>query len=173
MREVPLYLAVEDSTVAFVFLELLFHDCRDSPGYGCESCRGTSPIRNSALFGCGCVSYRGTSLIRNSAPLGPYSRTWPRALGGVATSVRRIARSLSSFSSFCSTIAGTPPAANCVRTSSTISLRRVACREKLLFDCLRCTIWEYSCPGLPPQPAACAPDPPSPSAELPAKETVI
>ena len=31
--------------------------------------------------------YRGTSLIRNSAPLGPYSRTMPRALwwsmGGV------------------------------------------------------------------------------------------
>ena len=25
-------------------------------------------------------SYRGTSLIRNSAPLGPYSRTMPRAL---------------------------------------------------------------------------------------------
>jgi len=24
--------------------------------------------------------YRGTSLIRNSAPLGPYSRTMPRAL---------------------------------------------------------------------------------------------
>ena len=26
--------------------------------------------------------YRGTSLIRNSAPLGPYSRTMPRALWG-------------------------------------------------------------------------------------------
>ena len=26
------------------------------------------------------MSYRGTSLIRNSAPLGPYSRTMPRAL---------------------------------------------------------------------------------------------
>jgi len=26
------------------------------------------------------VAYRGTSLTRNSAPLGPYSRTMPRAL---------------------------------------------------------------------------------------------
>ena len=26
------------------------------------------------------LPYRGTSLIRNSAPLGPYSRTMPRAL---------------------------------------------------------------------------------------------
>jgi len=26
------------------------------------------------------VAYRGTSLIRNNAPLGPYSRTMPRAL---------------------------------------------------------------------------------------------
>ena len=26
------------------------------------------------------VDYRGTSLLRNSAPLGPYSRTIPRAL---------------------------------------------------------------------------------------------
>jgi hypothetical protein len=26
------------------------------------------------------ATYRGTSLIRNSAPLGPYSRTMPRAL---------------------------------------------------------------------------------------------
>ena len=26
------------------------------------------------------VAYRGTSLIRDSAPLGPYSRTVPRAL---------------------------------------------------------------------------------------------
>ena len=26
------------------------------------------------------LRYRGTSLIRNSAPLGPYSRTMPRAL---------------------------------------------------------------------------------------------
>ena len=29
---------------------------------------------------CNPVAYRGTSLIRNSAPLGPYSRTMPRAL---------------------------------------------------------------------------------------------
>ena len=37
--------------------------------------------------------YRGTSLIRNSVPLGPYSRTVPRALrwswGGVAVSYER------------------------------------------------------------------------------------
>ena len=30
--------------------------------------------------------YRGTSLIRNRAPLGPYSRTMPRVLGGSAVS---------------------------------------------------------------------------------------
>jgi len=36
--------------------------------------RGTSSIRNTPL------NYRGTSSIRNSAPLGPYSRTMPRAL---------------------------------------------------------------------------------------------
>ena len=29
-----------------------------------------------------CIRYRGTSLIRNCAPLGPYSRTMPRVLGG-------------------------------------------------------------------------------------------
>jgi len=28
------------------------------------------------------TNYRGTSLIRNRAPLGPYSRTMPRAIGG-------------------------------------------------------------------------------------------
>ena len=28
------------------------------------------------------LPYRGTSLIRNRPPLGPYSRTMPRALGG-------------------------------------------------------------------------------------------
>jgi len=32
------------------------------------------------------LGYRGTSLIRNRLPLGPYSRTMPRALGGGAVS---------------------------------------------------------------------------------------
>jgi len=33
-------------------------------------------------------SYRGTSLIRNRLPLGPYSRTMPRALGGASGGLR-------------------------------------------------------------------------------------
>jgi len=33
-----------------------------------------------AFTRCTTPLYRGTSLIRNSAPLGPYSRTMPRAL---------------------------------------------------------------------------------------------
>ena len=37
----------------------------------------------------GVGTYRGTSLIRNSAPLGPYSRTMPRALGVSALSYER------------------------------------------------------------------------------------
>ena len=32
--------------------------------------------------GAGFTGYRGTSLIKQSLPLGPYSRTMPRALGG-------------------------------------------------------------------------------------------
>ena len=39
------------------------------------------------------LGYRGTSLIRNSAPVGPYSRTMPRALwwfqGGAGSSYKR------------------------------------------------------------------------------------
>ena len=38
----------------------------------------------------GCeFKYRGTLLIRNRLPLGPYSRTMPRALGGGAVSYER------------------------------------------------------------------------------------
>ena len=36
----------------------------------------TRPLPRPGLY------YRGISLIRNSAPLGPYSRTIPRVLGG-------------------------------------------------------------------------------------------
>jgi hypothetical protein len=51
--------------------------------------RGALPDEVGLDGRCRSGRFRGTSLIRNSLPLGPYSRTMHRALGGGAVSYER------------------------------------------------------------------------------------
>ena len=74
-REIP---GLENPCIAYGRRQDLHKQTRPgSPTFYCRQCRR----HDYPIFGLlTLLGYRGTSLIRNSAPLGPYSRTLPRAL---------------------------------------------------------------------------------------------